>query len=82
MTPDSLARLNDLRSRVVAADEAERAGDHDRARTLMPSDDEIIEALSAARADRSEALKKRSERAADKAAVAAFATMDLNDLFK
>lgn len=82
MTPESLARLNDLRSRVVAADEAERAGDHDRARTLMPSDEELIAALTAARADRSEALKKKSERATEKAAAAAFATMDLNELFK
>jgi hypothetical protein len=81
MTPDTLSKLNDLRMRVVQADEAERAGDHERARALMPSDTEIIEALKLARADRAAATAKKSAAALTKAEADKFKTMDLNELF-
>jgi hypothetical protein len=78
MTPEALSRINDLRSRVLQADEALRAGDHDRAQRLMPSDDEIIEALKLARSSRAEAVAAKSAKSEAKAKIA---SMTLDDLF-
>lgn len=81
MTPESLQRIQDLRLRIVQSDEAARSGNHDLARKLMPSDDEIVEALKAARDDRAAAMAKKADKAQTKAATEAFKTMDLNELF-
>jgi hypothetical protein len=82
MTPETLARINDLRQRVVAADEAQRAGDHERAIALMPSDDDIIAALRAARTERSTTVAAKAERATVKAKASAMSSIDVNALFE
>lgn len=81
MTPESLSRLNDLRQRIVQADEAQRAGDYERASALMPSDDDIIAALKASRVDRAASMERKATKAESTAASSKFATMSLEEIF-
>jgi|MudIll2142460700_1097286.scaffolds.fasta_scaffold338198_3 hypothetical protein len=82
MTPETLQRINDLRQRVVLADEATRSGDHDRAQSLMPSDEEIVEALKAARIQRATATTAKAEKASAKASASVLTVADVNSLFE
>lgn len=71
--------LNDLRLRIVKARDLSAQGKDAEAEALLPSDDELREALIALRNDRevsaSTTLKKKE-------ADSAFASMNLQDLFK
>ena len=78
MTPETLQRINDLRARILAADEAQRSGSHESYLKLMPSDEEIIEALRQARSDRVGAVQAKSARSEAKARVA---SLSLDELF-
>jgi hypothetical protein len=81
MTPETLARINDLRQRVVEADAAKRAGDFDRARALEPTTEEIIAALEQTRADRTSGMQARVAKAEAKMEKSRLSTIDLNELF-
>lgn len=81
MTPDTLARINDLRQRVVEADAAKRAGDYDRARALEPSTEELMSALEQIRVDRTGAMQARVAKAEKKSTTSALSSIDINELF-
>lgn len=81
MNPETLARINDLRSRVVEADAARRAGDYDRARTIDPSIEEIVEALRQIRVDRTSTMQSKVAKAEGKAKTSALSSIDINELF-
>lgn len=81
MTPETLARINDLRQRVVEADTAKRAGDYDRARTLEPSTEELMAALEQIRADRTTSMQARVAKAEKKSTTNALSSIDINELF-
>lgn len=78
MTPETAQRINDLRARIVQADEAQRAGNHEAFARLMPSDDEIVEAIRAARSDRAQAVATKSAKSEAKAKIS---SLSLDELF-
>lgn len=72
-------QLNDLRARIVKARDLSAAGRDAEAEALLPSDDELRTALIALRNDReTSAATSLKKKEADNA----FASMNLNDLFK
>jgi hypothetical protein len=79
MSTEPVSTINDHRLRIVQARMLHAEGKHDEANALMPSAEDLNEALSALRDERATkaaaTLKKKEKRA--KAL-----SMDLNDLFK
>lgn len=82
MTPETLAHINDLRQRIVLADEALRRGDEAAHARLMPSDADIIAALEAARTQRSSATTAKAEKAVAKARTASLTSADIAAMFE
>ena len=81
MTPETLARINDLRQRVVEADAAKRAGDFERARILEPSTEELMHALEQIRVDRTSSMQSRVAKAEAKSSTSKLTSIDINELF-
>lgn len=82
MTAETSALLNDLRHRVLKAEQLRREGKDDEAEALEPTRDELIQAVQAHRASLSTRQTSRSSSAAAKAGVAKIrATENLADLF-
>lgn len=83
-SPENIvAELADFRQRVIEADKLRLQGEGDKADTLMPSRDEVIEAVRRYRKSLEGKAKARSSTSAKKAAASKIQTMEnLADLFK
>ncbi len=79
MTPETLSKLNDFRSRIIKARDL-RAAKAEVPAELEPSDNEIRDAIMALRDDRMRAVQEAGSKA--KPAPTIPPTMDLNELFK
>jgi len=78
-----VAQLTDFRQRVLQADKLRLEGDPEGADRLMPSRDEMIEAIKAYRQSLNQKASSRSASSSSKAQAAAIEAMDnLSELFK
>lgn len=83
-SPEELTlQLSDFRLRVLEADKLRRLGDTEKAEALMPSRDEVIQAIKAYRQAISQKAPKRSASAEKKTEAQKLRTMnDLKKLFQ
>ena len=78
-----LAQLTDFRQRVLHADKLRRDGDKEGADKLMPTKEELIQAIKAYRQSLGAKQSARAATSESKSRAAAIASMDnLADLFK
>jgi hypothetical protein len=78
-----VAQLTDFRQRVLQADKLRLEGDPEGAEALMPSRDELIEAIKAYRQSLIQRAPARSSASSAKAQAAAIEAMEnLSELFK
>lgn len=75
-----IAQLQDFRSRVLTADKLRREGDTEAADKLMPSREDLIQAVKAYRASLGQRTATRAAGAKEKSEAARVATMDAKDL--